>query len=208
MSQPDPDDAPANGGEITNLLIAASKASDAEDRNKLWNDLYLHVEQELRIIARRRINSFHAGDKWDSLGLAGAGFWKTIANAAGLPRETKWEDRQQFFGFVANSMYQILRDEKRSLKVDVTLDESHSPASKSASISFLDLLLDCESAYTLLKQDDPEAAMVFILVKFGGFTHSEIAEQVLNASERTVERISRRATLKLAERMNWKGPLS
>lgn len=175
--------------ESVTELLAAYRDGDAQALDNLATLLY----PELKRMAERRARS-----------TAGAGattlvhetFLKLLAGGTLQPN-----DRREFFGLTATIMRQVIVDEIRRATADkrarrdVTLaetiigDDSHEKAQ---------FLLHVDEMMALLEREDERLARVFECRYFAGLTTAETAE-VIDASERTVERLWQASRSRMAE---------
>ena len=102
----------------------------------------------------------------------------------------QWENRAHFFGAAAEAMRRILIDNARHKarlkhgggQVRVDLD-----GVELAETSAEEKILLIDEALGELEAEDPEKARIVVLKFFGGHSNRDVAE-MLNVSERTVER--------------------
>lgn len=158
--------------EITDLLKKWSKG-DA----RALDELIPLVDKELRKIAHHYMRNERPGNILQTTALVNEALMKLIRE------NVRWENRGQFYGFVAKRMRQVLVDyAKRTQKADyVAADDAEIPVETPNEI----LLLD--AALTKLAGIDSRKARIVECRFFIGLTIAEIAE-LLSVSESTVDR--------------------
>lgn len=181
--------------ESVTELLAAYRAGDAQALDNLATLLY----PELKRMAERRARSTSGSG---ATTLVNETFLKLLSGGVLRPN-----DRQEFFGLTATIMRQLIVDEIRRATTqkragqDVTLaetiigDDSHEKAQ---------FLLHVDQLMTLLEREDERLARVFECRYFAGLTTAETAE-VIDASERTVERLWSASRSRMAELLEEHG---
>lgn len=158
--------------EITKLLRAWS----AGDQEAL-DQLVPLVDPELRKIARKYMRNEKSDHVLQTTALVHEALMKLIKE------DVAWEDRKQFYVFVAKRMRQVLVDyaRKQSKAEHIDISEAVIPDERSREV----LLLD--AALTKLNQKHKRQALVVECRHFIGLTIPEVAK-VLGIGTKTVER--------------------
>jgi RNA polymerase sigma factor (TIGR02999 family) len=157
--------------EITDLLRAWSNGdTQALDR------LMPLVDKELKTIAKHYMRHERPGHILQTTALVHEALIRLIRE------NVSWENRKQFYGFVARRMRQVLVDYARTMKPDyVELDESIPDEKTPKEIMLLD------EALTKLAGIDERKATIVECRFFIGLTLAETAE-LLGIGQSTVER--------------------
>ena len=158
--------------EITDLLKKWSNG-DAQALDKLIP----LVDKELRKIAHKYMRNERPGHILQTTALVNEALMKLIRE------NISWENRGQFYGFVARRMRQVLVDyARRTQRADyVDLDDASIPVETREEI----LLLD--QALTKLADIDRRKATIVECRFFIGLTNAQIAE-LLGVGQSTVDR--------------------
>jgi RNA polymerase sigma factor (TIGR02999 family) len=165
---------------VTDLLVAWSHG-----KQEALNELVPLVYDELRRIARRRLQRERAGHTLQSAALVHEAYERLIS----IPN-VRWQDRAHFFAVAAQLMRRILVDYARSRNYvkrggayqKVSLDEALSVTpNRSPDLVALDAALD------VLARTDPRKGRIVELRYFGGLSVEETSE-VLQISTDTVLR--------------------
>lgn len=168
------------GRDVTQLLIKWGSG----DRQAL-DELTPIVYQELRRLAGSYLRRARRSETLQPTALVHEAFIKLADH-----RNTRWENRAQFFGLAAKLMHDILVDEARkrfaAKRGGGQLRVSLSQADRFARGSDVDLVA-LDVALKELAATNPEHARIVELRFFGGLTIEETAE-VLGISHATVER--------------------
>lgn len=122
--------------------------------------------------------------------------------------EIEWDNREQFFGFAARIVRQLLIDhartrtrQKRGGKdrpVDIggVAEPAGNDTSPSENLEKSERLLALNTALDQLEREHPELAQVVELYHFGGWSAEQIGRQILNLHSGTVDRrLSKARTL-------------
>ncbi len=169
--------------EITAMLQSAANGDPAGN-----DTLFRWVEDRLRRIAEAKLRRESPGHSLQATILVDDAFCKLIATS-----DLHWEGREQFFAFAARVMRQLLVNHAhRKMAVKRGGGENgHSVRAENASAPSASdpaKLVELNDALESLRNEHPEAATVFELNYFGGWTIEQIAEQVLDVSASTVKR--------------------
>ncbi|MEM9593605.1 MAG: ECF-type sigma factor [Acidobacteriota bacterium] len=150
------------------------------------------VYRQLERIAHRNLRHLRFGQTLDTRGLVHETYLKMLGQGP-----VSWRDRQHFFAVTSRAMRQILVDharrrhaQKRGSGVENVELQEHLLVSADDCRHILQL----ETALEQLEGVDPQLRLVVEHRFFGGLTEAEIA-QVLEVSERTVQRLWRRARI-------------
>ena len=171
--------------EVTQLLDAWS----AGDSAALGEVIPLVVD-DLRRLARSFMARQAPNHTLEPTALVNEAYLRLVGR-----RTTSWENRTQFFSYMATTMRRILvnhaRDRKTAKKggtavVRVAFNEAFDTPAGSGQSSGLDLL-DLDNALCGLAAVDPRQSRIVELRYFGGLTVEETA-QALKISARTVKR--------------------
>ena len=171
--------------EVTGLLLAwRSGENDAADR------LFSAVYDELRRIARRKLQRERAGHTLDTTALVHEAYMRLVDQT-----RTDWTDRAQFFAIASRVMRRVLIDHARArlaakrdgARVAVTLGSADDVTTFGLADERADMLLAVDDALTRLAQREARLARVVECRFFGGLTDAETG-QVLGVTERTVQR--------------------
>ena len=171
--------------EVTGLLLAwRSGDNDAADR------LFSAVYDELRRIARRKLQRERAGHTLDTTALVHEAYLRLVDQT-----RTDWTDRAQFFAIASRVMRRVLIDHARArlaakrggARVAVTLGSTDDATTFGLADKRADMLLAVDDALTRLAEREARLARVVECRFFGGLTDAETG-QVLGVTERTVER--------------------
>ena len=165
--------------DTTQLLIALRGG----ERNAM-DELWPHVHNELRAVARRRLRGRRPGQTLDTTALVNEAYLKLVDQT-----QAHWQDRTHFLSVAAVAMRHILVDHARRHAAQkrggdeqrVTFHEDFIPGADAG----FELLTVHESMEKLAAKD-PRAAQVAELKLFGGLTVEEIAH-VVSVSPRTVK---------------------
>lgn len=178
---------------VTDLLLAWGAGEDAA-----LQKLVPLVYRELRLIARRYMNSERAGNTLQATALVNEAYLKLIDC-----QRVRWQNRVHFFALSAQLMRRILVDRARARnyqkrgggKQEITLDEGLIVSQQRGR----DVLV-LDSALEALAVTDARKARVVELRFFGGLSVEETAE-VLKISPETVTRDWKMAKAWLAREM-------
>ena len=171
--------------EVTGLLLAwRSGENDAADR------LFSAVYDELRRIARRKLQRERAGHTLDTTALVHEAYMRLVDQT-----RTDWTDRVQFFAIASRVMRRVLIDHARArlaakrggVRVAVTLGSTDDATTFGLADKRADMLLAVDDALTRLAEREARLARVVECRFFGGLTDAETG-QVLGVTERTVQR--------------------
>lgn len=171
--------------EVTGLLLNwRSGENDAADR------LFSAVYDELRRIARRKLQRERAGHTLDTTALVHEAYFKLVDQT-----RTDWVHRAQFFAIASRVMRRILIDHARArlaskrggTRVAVTLGSASNCETLGVAEERADTLLAVDDALTRLAEREARLARVVECRFFGGLTDAETG-QVLGVTERTVQR--------------------
>lgn len=166
--------------QLTQLLIRWSEG----DKTAL-DELFPHVYEDLRILARRRMKRERADHTLQTTALVNDAYLRLIDQ-----RRVHWQNRAHFFAVAARIMRRILVDHARRRTsgkrggsvIKVPLDEA------TVAMQGRDTrLIALNEALNALAEIDPRRAQVVELRHFGGLTNKEIAE-VLKIHPNTVVR--------------------
>jgi RNA polymerase sigma factor (TIGR02999 family) len=185
---------------LTHLLHAA-RDGDAEAAD----DLYQHVYEELRRIARQRLRRHRPGETLNTTALVHEAYLRLTDQA-----HVQWQDRAHFFATASQAMRYILIDYARRRTAqkrggsqrDVPL--SAVQVGRDADARTADLLTLNDALDRLADYDDRLARLVEYRF-FGGLTYDEIAE-VTAWSVPTLKRDWRRARAWLYRAMQDERP--
>ena len=159
--------------EITELL----KAWGQGDKQALDRLIPL-VDPELKKLAKKYMRNERPGNILQTTALVHEALIKLIKE-----KDISWENRKQFYGFVARRMRQVLIDyAQHNPNVEyVNVDDANLSKEKAKEILML------EAALTKLAKMDERKATIVECRYFIGLTEKEIAA-LLRISEKTVER--------------------
>ena len=166
--------------EIT-LVLQAIGRGDGQASNELLPLVY----EELRRLATSRMAQEMSGQTLQPTALVHEA-WLRLVNDG----DRNWQNRAHFFAAAAEAMRRILIETARrksrlkrgggQMRLDIEgLDLAAATPD--------DRVLLIDDALEQLKSEDPERARIVMLKFFGGLTNQEAAE-ILNVTERTVER--------------------
>jgi RNA polymerase sigma factor (TIGR02999 family) len=166
--------------EIT-LVLQAIGRGDGQASNELLPLVY----EELRRLATSRMAQEMAGQTLQPTALVHEAWLRLVGDG-----DRNWQNRAHFFAAAAEAMRRILIETARrksrlkrgggQLRLDIEgLDLAAATPD--------DRILLIDDALEQLKAEDPERARIVMLKFFGGLTNQEVAE-ILNVTERTVER--------------------
>jgi RNA polymerase sigma factor (TIGR02999 family) len=173
--------------EVTRLLIDWSNG----DRAAL-DQLIPVVYEELRRLASRYMRREKQGHSLQTSALVNEAYLRLVDE-----KNVKWQDRAHFFGVAARLMRRILVDHARSRS-------RAKRGGKAQMVSFAEQLVMSQEAVEVaevialdhalnnLAELDSRKSQIVEMKFFGGLTNEEVAE-VLNVSNRTVEREWRKA---------------
>jgi RNA polymerase sigma factor (TIGR02999 family) len=143
------------------------------------------VYEELRRLAAARMAQELAGQTLQPTALVHEAWLRLVGDG-----QRTWENRAHFFGAAAEAMRRILIESARrksrlkrgggQARLDIDQLEL-------AETTPDDKVLLIDEALERLQKEDPEKARVVVLKFFGGLTNQEVAE-ILEVTERTVER--------------------
>ena len=182
---PGPDDCanegtPQPADELTRLLNTAG-----DDRAAAARQILPLVYDELRKLARGRMNLERADHTLDATGLVHEAYLKLMGN-----RAYGWANRAHFFHAAAEAMRRILIDHARArggpmrgggrLKLPLDVVEL-------AAIGNSEQILALDEALSRLEAQDPTAAEVVRLRFYAGLSVEEVAS-AMGTSARTVKR--------------------
>ncbi len=166
--------------EITEVLQAMGRGESGASEK-----LLPLVYNELRRHAAARMASEAPGQTLQPTALVHEA-WLRVAGSG----DKMWQNRAHFFGAAAEAMRRILIENarrksrlKRGCNQELlNVDQLEIAASKPD-----EKVLLIDEALERLQVEDPEKARLVVLKFFGGHTNQEVAE-ILNVTERTVER--------------------
>lgn len=169
-----------NDVDITGMLRDAS-----EGRRASLEALFPVVYDDLRAIARRRMNQERAGHTLSATALVHEAYVRLVDQT-----RVQWRDRAHFFGVAAEAMRRILVDYARRRAAGkrgggaepLSLDATEIPVQERASE-----LLALDAALERLEALDERLARVVVYRFFGGLSEEEIAE-LIGVTTRTVRR--------------------
>jgi len=149
------------------------------------DDLFPLVYQELRQMARSRLNKEQPGHTLQATALVHEAFLRLTDND-----DMNWEGRKHFFGAAAEAMRRILIDHARSKlrkkrggdMIRVTLEDDLAPVADSD-----EDLIALSDALDQLEIQDASMAQIVKLRYFAGLTVEETAD-ITNCSTRTINR--------------------
>jgi RNA polymerase sigma factor (TIGR02999 family) len=179
--------------QVTQLLIQWSEGNEMA-----LEELMPLVYDELRMMARRHMNSQNKGHTFQTTELIHEAYLKLAKNDG-----QNWDNRAHFFGVASKAMRHILVDYARSKNRDkrggwqdkITLTEDlNSSGQKPEDILALDEALD------KLTELEERKSKVVELKYFGGMTFEEIA-RILDISKKTAQRDWRFARMWLLREM-------
>ena len=191
------------GTDVTQILNDACRGDEAAAEQ-----LYAAVYDDLRKIARRRLQSERAGHTLQATALVNEAYLRLVNQEA-----SEWKSRSQFFRVAARAMRRVLVDHARKRtrqkrggkQQQVTLDDGIAVAGQEAEDANLELIL-LDRALGRLEKEQPDQAKVAELRFFAGLSEEEIAE-VLEVTPRSVRRYWRAARdWLLKEVTRGKGP--
>ena len=168
-------------GTLTSILNNDSLHAALQDK-KLQGFLY----QELRIIARAKLNAHVKSNDLNTTALVHEAFIKLSTNSA----DNKWHDRRHFYATAALTMRHILVDHARRRLAEKRAPEQ---ASESADESTLQVAEKCQQLVALddalmqLKDIDGSLVELVNLRYFVGLNVAEIAT-LMGVSKRTIDR--------------------
>lgn len=160
------------------LLLQRAEAGDREAENAL----YLHVRDDLRRIARSRMQ--RVGVDATATGLIDEAFCRIVGKGVTVWKEG---DRRKFFGYMARKMHDLLVEAARARgrrkrgegREPVPLEEELVPETDRTEA---DLLLDLQQALNKLEGFAEHDALLFRLRYYLGLTFEETAA-ILDISE-------------------------
>lgn len=172
-----------------------------EDR-EAWAELLPIVYDELRQIARRRMDAERAQHTLEATALVHEAWMRLVGD-----RGMDWKSRRHFFGAAAEAMRRVLVDHARKVK-----SEKRGGNRERVPITVCELgveddpdrLLALDEALGLLEAEDARAAEVARLRFFAGLDVEETAH-ALEVSERTVMREWAYARARLAQLLGQDG---
>lgn len=184
--------------EITRYLRRFGEG-DREALDRVLPELY----DELLSLARARLRGEGDGHTLDTAGLVHEAYLRL----AELER-IRWQDRNHFFSMASRLMRRVLVDHARKRQAEkrgggrirITLRDDHRAAEGRAAT-----VLALDEALSGLEAEHPRAARALQHRYFAGCTNREIAD-LLETSERTVERDLRFARAWLAREWGAEGP--
>ncbi|MCG8406938.1 MAG: ECF-type sigma factor [Phycisphaerales bacterium] len=168
-------------GTITRLLRAASDG-DKVAQEELWK----LVADELRKIARQHLGDEKPGHLLQTTALLNEAYDKL--------RRGEFKNRRHFFGAAANAMRQILVDYARKSRAAKRGGDRQRVELFDGLVAFerdLDEVLAVNDALGQLRDEDPAAEEVVLLLYYTGMTRRECAEIL----EIDVEEVDRRWAL-------------
>jgi RNA polymerase sigma factor (TIGR02999 family) len=166
--------------EIT-LVLQAIGRGDGQASNELLPLVY----EELRRLATSRMAQEMSGQTLQPTALVHEAWLRLVGDG-----ERNWQNRAHFFAAAAEAMRRILIETARrksrlkrgggQMRLDIEGLEL-------AAATPDDRVLLIDDALEQLKAEDPERGRIVMLKFFGGLTNQEVAE-ILEVTERTVER--------------------
>jgi RNA polymerase sigma factor (TIGR02999 family) len=176
-------------GTIT-ALLSQWREGDPEAFPRLITLAY----DDLRAIAHRRLRGGRS-DELATTALVHEAYLKLLGS------DGRWETRAQFYAFASRAMRHILVDHARRIGADKRGGDSVHISFEEGDVAGSDLsadVLGVNEAVERLAERHPSMARVVELRFFGGLSVEEVAE-VLETSQRTVEREWTRAKAYLRE---------
>lgn len=171
--------------EIPDLIQAWSEG-DRQAFDRLVELLY----DDLRSLAQAHLRGEREGHTLGTTALVNEAYVRLAGHSG-----PDWRGRARFFAFLSEVMRHVLVDHARRQRAakrgggDVRVELGEAMGALDPA---LDEFLAIDEALTLLGEREPQLASVVECRFFGGLTVSETAE-ALGLSERTVERLWRRA---------------
>lgn len=184
---------------VTRLLEAAETGNP-----QAADQLLPLVYGELRALAASKMARQPAGMTLQPTALVHEA-WLKLAGNPGL----SWRNRQHFFRAAAEAMRQIIIDRARrrlSLRHGANAPHQDLDEIEIAAPAREEVLVRLDEALAELRSASPERADIVTLRFFGGLSEPEIAE-LLQISERTVQRQWRYARAWLFDRLGADGAL-
>jgi len=166
--------------EVTQLLVAMGRGESAAS-----GELLPLVYDELRRHAAVRIAQELPGQTLQPTALVHEAWLRLVGK-----QERVWQNRAHFFGAAAEAMRRILIENARRklrLKRGAGAERVELDKIELAAATPDERVVLIHEALEQLQAVDPEKARVVVLKFFGGRTNQEVAE-VLQVTERTVER--------------------
>lgn len=181
--------------ESTTQLLQDAQRGDTHASEQLFSHLY----NELRNLARARLRNYRPGATLDTTGLVHESYLRLIDKGSVEP-----QDRAHFFALAARAMRFVLLDRARARKrlkrggrnSDLPLSEVVLAADERA-----EDLLALDEALEELRVRDERLAQVVDYRFFGGLTYKEISD-ITDRSVATIERDWVRARMWLFDSMN------
>lgn len=174
----------------TTELLLRSRRGDPEAGRELWT----HVYEELRELARRRLLGYRTGDTLNTTALVHEAYIRLFDGS-----RVEWNDRAHFLALAARAMRFVIVDHVRTWAAEkrggeqtaVTLDEQIIMGDPQVAERAADVI-SLHEALNKLSEIDDRLSLLVEYRFFGGLTYEEIAE-VTQQSLSTVKRDWRRA---------------
>ncbi len=168
-------------GSVTNVLNSETLQAALQDK-KLQSMLY----QELRIIARAKLNAHAKNNDLNTTALVHEAFLKLNPKSA----DSQWSDRRHFYATAALTMRHILVDQARRRLTEKRAPEQPMDNHNEAAIEVqhqCQELVALDEALEQLKQLDASLVELVNLRYFVGLNMTEIAG-LMGVSKRTIDR--------------------
>lgn len=156
-------------------------------QEKVGDDLFVAVYQELRQLASSRLRRHKRGTMLDTTALVHEAYLK-LANADG--QMARFDGQRHFFATAALAMRQILIDQARRKQASKRGGEQRNLTLNEDAVAAGEVTTDIlalDAALTTLQELDASLAEVVTLKYFGGLSLEEIAE-LQGSSKRSVSR--------------------
>lgn len=165
--------------DITNLL-KAWRAGDDESLRLLMARVYEHM----RGLAHRELQQ-----AWGPTGIETTELVQRAFADLAEQDQIDWQDRDHFFRVTARAMRRVLiEDARQRMQLKPELESQILDRQNTSLFGQLtgQQILALDNALDVLSQEDDEAAQVFELRFFSGFSQAEI-QRILNLSDRAVK---------------------
>lgn len=148
-------------------------------------DLFAQVYDQLRALAKQRMNNERAGHTLAPTALVHEAYLKLLG-----PRKVPWQSKAHFYAAAAQAMRQILIDHARAKGARGGV---HTPLSELSDAAALaegnpEQILAVDAALVRLESEDPEAATLIRLRFFAGLSVDQAAE-AMGLSPRSAARL-------------------
>jgi len=154
-------------------------------RGEASNQLLPLVYDQLRAIARQRMNEERAGHTLQATALVHEAYLRLVGD-----ENMAWADRSHFYAAAVEAMRRILIDHARRRGAVKRGGDWRRAAVNVASLALdenLDSFLALDDAFLRLEEQDPKAAQVVRLRFYAGLSIEDTA-RILEVSPRTVKR--------------------